>query len=73
MKRSEKIEQSKLIARAQNQGSKVENETKTFLQYENIEPNNYCIIQVDDYDEILHKTRRSSPGPDKISYNILKK
>ena len=52
---------------------KVGNETKTFLQNENIEPNNYCIIQVDDYDEILYKTRRSSPGPDKISYNILKR
>ena len=51
---------------------KVENETKTFVQYKNIEPNNYCIIKVDDYDEILNKTRRSSPGPDKISYNILK-
>ena len=52
---------------------KVENETKTFLQCENIEPNNYCIIKVDDYDEIVNKTRRSCPGPDKISYNILKR
>ena len=51
---------------------KVENETKTFLQYESVEPNNYCIIKVDDYDEILNKTR-SSPGLDKISYNILKR
>ena len=47
---------------------KVENETKTFIQCENIEPNNYCIIKVDDYDEIVNKTRRSSPGPDKITY-----
>ena len=52
---------------------KVENETKMSLQYENIEPNNYCIIKVEDYDEILNKTRKSSPGPDKISYNILKR
>ena len=44
-----------------------------FLEYENTEPNNYCIIKVDDYEEILNKTRRSSPGPDKISYNILKR
>ena len=51
---------------------KVENETKMFLKYEN-EPNNYCIIKVDDYEENLNKTRRSSPGPDKISYNILKR
>ena len=42
-----------------------------FLQYKNTEPNNYCIIKVDDYEEILNKTRRSNPGPDKISYNIL--
>ena len=35
---------------------KVENETKTFLQYANIEPKKYCIIQVDNCDEILHKT-----------------
>ena len=40
---------------------KVENETKMFLQYENTEPNNYCIIKADDYEEILDKTRRSSP------------
>ena len=52
---------------------KVENETKMFLQYKNTEPNNYCIIKVDDYEEILNKTRRSSPGPDKISHNILKR
>ena len=51
---------------------KVENEIKMSLQYRNIEPNNYSIIKVDDYDEIWNKTRRSSPGPDKISYNILK-
>ena len=51
----------------------VENETKTFLQYKNIEPNNYCIIKVDDYNEILNKTRRSCPGPDKINYNIMKR
>ena len=37
---------------------KVENETKTFLQYENFETNNYCIIKVINYDEILNKTRR---------------
>ena len=42
-----------------------------FLQYENIEPNNYCVTKVDQYDEILNKTSRSSPGPDKIGYNIL--
>ena len=52
---------------------KIENETKLFLKYENSEPNNYCIIKVDDYEEILLKTRRSSPGPDKISFNILKR
>ena len=51
---------------------KVETETKIFLQYENTEPNNYCIIKVEDYEENLNKTRRSSPGPDKTSYNILK-
>ena len=51
----------------------VENETKMFLQYENNEPNNYCIIKLDDYKKFLNKTRRSSPGPDKISYNILKR
>ena len=55
------------------QFEKVENETKMLLQYENTEPNNYCILKVDDYEEILSKTRRSSPGPDKISYNILKR
>ena len=44
-----------------------------FLEYENTEPNNYCIIKVDDYEETLNKTRRSSPGPDKISCNILKR
>ena len=43
------------------------------LQYKNIEPNNYCIIKDDDYDKILNKTRRSGPGSDKISYNILKR
>ena len=43
-----------------------------FLRYKNTERNNYCIIKVDDYEESLNKTRRSSPGPDKISYNILK-
>ena len=48
---------------------KAENKTKTFIQCENIEPNNYCIIKVDDYDEIVNET---SPGPDKFSYNILK-
>ena len=52
---------------------KVENKTKMFLQYKNTEPNNYCIIKVDDYEDILNKTRRSSPRPDKISYNILKR
>ena len=52
---------------------KVENEKKMFLKYENTEPNNYCIIKVDDYEEILNKTRRSSPETDKISYNILKR
>ena len=52
---------------------KVENKTKMFLQYENTEPNNYCIIKLDDYEEILNKRRRSSPGPDKISYIILKR
>ena len=52
---------------------KFENKTKTFLQCENFEPNNYCIIKSDDYDEIVNKTRRSSAGPDKISYNILKR
>ena len=52
---------------------KVENETKMFLQYKNTEPNNYCIIKVDDYEEMFNKTKRSSPGPDKISYNILKR
>ena len=46
---------------------KVENETKTFLQCQNIEPNNYCFIKVDDYAKIVNKTRWSSPGPDKIS------
>ena len=51
---------------------KVENETKLFLQYKNTELNNYCIIKVCDYEEVLNKTRRSNPGPDKISYNILK-
>ena len=51
---------------------KVENVSKTFLQYENIEPNNYCVIHVHNYDKMLNKTRRSSPGPDKISYNMLK-
>ena len=30
-------------------------------------------IKIDDYEEILNKTRRSSPGPEKISYNILKR
>ena len=40
---------------------------------QNIEPNYYCIIKVDDFDEIVNKTRRSSPGSDKISYDILKK
>ena len=39
----------------------VENKTKMFLKYENSEPNNYCMIKVDDYEEILNKTRRSSP------------
>ena len=43
---------------------KVENETKTFLQYKKIETNNYSIIKADDYNEVLIKTRRSSPGPD---------
>ena len=52
---------------------KVEKETKMFLKYENFEPNNYCILKADDYEEILNKTRRSSSGPDKISYNILKR
>ena len=52
---------------------KVKNETKMSLQYEKIEPNNSCILKVDDYDEILNKTRKSSPGPDEISYNILKR
>ena len=52
---------------------KVENETKMFLKYENTEPNKYCIIKVDDNEEILNKTRRSSPRPDKINYNILKR
>ena len=52
---------------------KVENETKMFLKFENTEPNNYCIIKVDDYEEVLNKIRRSSPEPDKISYNILKR
>ena len=52
---------------------KVENETKMFLKYKNTEPHNYCIIKVDNYEEILIKTRRSSPGPDKISYNVLKR
>ena len=52
---------------------KVKNETKMFLQYKNTEPNNYCIKKKDDYEEILNKTRRSSPGPDKISHNILKR
>ena len=52
---------------------KVENEPKMFLKYENTEPNNYCIIKVDDYEEILNKRRLSSPGPDKISCNILKR
>ena len=42
---------------------KVENETKMFLKYKNTEPNNYCIIKVDNY-EILNKTRRSSAAPD---------
>ena len=51
----------------------IENETKMFLKYKNTEPNNYCIIKVDYYEEILNKTRKSSPGPDKISYNILKR
>ena len=51
---------------------KDENETKMSLQHKKIDPNNSCIIKVDDYDEILNKTRKSSPGPDKISYNILK-
>ena len=52
---------------------KVENGTKMSLRYKNIEPNNYCIIKVDDYDEILNKTRKSTPGLDKISFNILKR
>ena len=139
MKRSEKIKQSKLIASAQNKGSKsfwravkalcgdstktnetqqrvevsykqlraktdiekckifktllqdtmkdhtyenlelneyferVKNHTKMFLKNKNSEINYYCIIKVDDYEEVLNKTRRSSPRPDKISYNILKR
>ena len=34
------------------------NETKAFLQCDNIEPNNNCIIKVDNYNEIVNKTRR---------------
>ena len=52
---------------------KVEIETKMFLQYENTEPNNYCIIKIDDFEDIFNKTRRSSPGSDKISHYILKR
>ena len=51
----------------------VENEAKTFLQCKNIEPNNNCIIKVDDYDKIVKKARRLCPGLDKIRYNILKR
>ena len=51
---------------------KIENETKIFLKYKNTEPKHYCIIKVNYYEETLNKTR-SSPGPDKISYNILKR
>ena len=51
----------------------VENETKTFLQCKNIDRNNNCIIKMDDYDRIGNKARRSCPGLDKISYNILKR
>ena len=51
---------------------KVENETKLFLQYNNTEPTNCCSIKIDDYEEILNKTSRSSLGLDKINYNILK-
>ena len=50
-----------------------ENETKLFLQYENIERTNYCVIKVDQYDEFLNKTSKSSPGPGKINYKILKR
>ena len=37
---------------------KVENKTKIFLQCKNIEPINYHIIKVDDYDEIVNKTKK---------------
>ena len=52
---------------------KVENETNTFLQCKDMKPKTYCIFKVDDYNEILNKKRTSSPGPDKISHNILKR
>ena len=38
-----------------------------------MEPNIYCVIKIDQFDELLNKTCRSSPGPHKIKYNILKK
>ena len=52
---------------------RVESETKLFLQNEETEHSNHCVIKVDQYAEILNKTSKSSPGPDKISYNILMK
>ena len=50
---------------------KIEKETKAFLST-NVDTEQLCIvIKTKEFDEILRVSRKSCPGPDKISYKVL--
>ena len=50
---------------------KIEKETKAFLST-NVDTQELCIvIKTKEFDEILGVSRKSCPGPDKISYRVL--
>ena len=50
---------------------KIKKETKTFLST-NVDTEELCIvIKTKEFDEILRVSRKSCPGPDKISYKVL--
>ena len=53
------------------QCEKIEKETKAFLS-PNVDTEELCIvITTKEFDEILRVSRKSCPGPDKISYKVL--